>query len=297
MEQLLLDKDLQEQLDKDGIIMAPFLKKEELQKLRAFHAKMHPNGKVPQMRDGIHMTIWCSDKAYKLAIKEGITNIVKAACKRTFAPYRCINPVFIVKRKGADTTFPIHQDWSIIDERNHTAFNLWIPLEDVNEQNGALWFVKGSHHINTYIRGAGYLFPRLYDVEEHLRPKMTQYKVKAGHALIFYHRMIHGSPPNQIDMPRTVISMSIVPKEVPLQIYFQKGKETPLKIYQPADDFIYEFDNVRDDTGSVPPVGKLVATQPPYIPQAMTVDFFEQHLPPKQNPFLKVVKLVKKWVS
>ena len=66
---------------------------------------------------------------------------------------------------------------------------------------------------------------------------------KQGHGL--YHRLIHGSFPNQDDQPRIVVSFSVLPKEASIHIYFQSGVESPLQVFHPPDDFIYHFENVR----------------------------------------------------
>lgn len=264
MEELFQNPDLQTELDRDGVVAIPFLNEAELAELRAFYAEMHPDGVVPQMRDGIHMTIWCSDLNYKVKIRERLREIMQPALERTYKDYRIVSPVFIVKRKGKDTTFPIHQDWNVVDESKHRAFNMWIPLQDVDEKNGALWIVKGSHRLPNKVRAAGYLFPNLYGLEEHLKPRMEAMCIKAGMALIFYHRVIHGSPPNQLDEPRAVAAVSVLPKEVPLHIYFQPNKDHKLEVYHPPDDFIYEYENVRDDSPFDSPIGEPVEVLPSY---------------------------------
>lgn len=265
MEDLFLQKPNQDLLDEQGVItLSSFLKPEELQALRDLYFNYHPDGIPPQMRDGIHMTIWCSDSKYKTEIREAIKEIIRPACERYFKDFRVVTPVFIVKVKGQQTTFPIHQDWSVVDETKHRAFNLWIPVVDVDAKNGGLWMVHGSHRMPTYVRGAGLLFPQFYKAEPYIREKMVPVDAPAGTGVLFYHRSLHGSPPNQSDQPRIAIAVSILPKEVPLHIYFQQDEKSPLEVYHPHDTFIYEFENVRDDTPKIPPKGQLVATLPPH---------------------------------
>jgi hypothetical protein len=199
------------------------------------------------------------------------------AAARTYKDFRMVSPVFIVKRKGADTTFPIHQDWNVVDETSHRAFNMWIPLHDVDEHNGALWIVKGSHKFPNHVRGPGYLFPKLYHLEDTIRPLMTPMKMKAGQALIFYHRVLHGSPPNQGETPRSVVAVSILPKAVPLHIFFQQDEKSPLRIYHPHDEFIYEFENVRDQTAFHPPSGEPVEVQAPFQQLDFTEEWFKEY--------------------
>ena len=60
-----------------------------------------------------------------------------------------------------------------------------MPLQDVNENNGAMWILKKSHNINRPIRGAGYLFPNYGPILEELKKRATLFSMKAGEALIF----------------------------------------------------------------------------------------------------------------
>lgn len=279
MENLFRNADLEGQMDERGVVTVPLLNAEEVQAIRDFYDELHPDGIPPQMRDGIHMTIWCSDYDYKVRVRERLKEIVMPACERAFKDFRIVTPVFIVKRKGGDTKFPIHQDWNVVDEEKHRAFNVWIPLHPVDAENGSLWHVPGSHRLPTTVRGAGLLFPNLYDIEDHVRPVMHSLSLNAGQAMVFYHRLIHGSPPNQNDQPRIVVSFSVLPKEVPMHIYFQPDVKSPLQVFHPPDDFIYHFENVRDDTDKVPPVGQLVAERPPHTPVHLTPEVFDAHFP------------------
>lgn len=237
-----------EELTQNGIVKVAFLNEDELHNLRSFYGSMHPNGEPSTMYDGIHMTIWDSDLDYKLKIRDGIKAIIEPAFERNFMNYRAISQQFIVKRKGNDTTFPIHQDWAIVDEEKYFSLNIWIPLQDVDEKNGAMWIVKRSHKIGNKVRGAGVLFPDYIPYIEQLKPHMTSFAMKAGEALIFYHSTIHGSPHNQSNEPRVTIQVTLVPKEAPMHVYFQKSKDTPIELHHPMDDFSFYYDNIREES-------------------------------------------------
>lgn len=267
MEPLFRSIDLQEGLDQDGVVTVPLLNADELQAVRDFYYTVNPDGVVPQLREGIHMTIWCSDPDYKAHIREELQRLLQPAMQRLFHDCRLVTPVFIVKVPGQQTTFPIHQDWSVVDETRHTALNVWVPLHDVDERNGGLWAVPGSHRLGNHIRGPGHLFPNLRSIESAVRPRMRAAGGQAGTATVFYHRVIHGSPPNLSEAPRVALACSILPRDVPLHIYFQRDAESPLRVYHPPDDFIYGFENVRDQTALRPPEGEPVASLPPYVPR------------------------------
>jgi hypothetical protein len=136
--------------------------------------------------------------------------------------------------------------------------NIWIPLQDVDEKNGAMWIVKGSHKIDRKIRGAGILFPDYYSILNELKPYMTSFSMKAGEALLFYHCTIHGSPANQSHNPRIVVQVSLIPSQAPLQIYFQKQPLAPLEIHSPDDDFVFKYNRIREDSEIMPPTAQPV---------------------------------------
>ena len=121
MNELLINDEQGKLLKRDGVIKIPFLTDSELQAIRNFYLAEHGSDDPPSMYDGIHMTIWHGDLEYKLRIKNTLGQLLKAACSRTFRAYRAVTPQFIVKRPGAETVFPVHQDWSIVDENNYVS--------------------------------------------------------------------------------------------------------------------------------------------------------------------------------
>jgi hypothetical protein len=244
------------ELQELGVVKIPFLSDTELSELNQFYNNEHPTGQPPTMYDGIHMTTWHKNLDYKLHIKSQLKKIIDPACERVFVNYRAISQQFIVKLQGNETTFPIHQDWAIVDENKYFSLNLWIPLQDVDEKNGSMYIVRGSHKINKKIRGAGILFPNYHQYLDFLKPQMIQFDVKAGEALIFYHSTIHGSPYNQCENARKVVQVSVLPKEAPIQIYFQSEKDSPLEIHHPEDDFNFYYNDIREESETRPPTDK-----------------------------------------
>jgi hypothetical protein len=263
-------------LAKFGAVKIPFLTSDELNEVRTFYEEVHNGKEPPTLYSRIHMTIWHSEKEYKFEIYQRLKRILEAACERTFKNYRAISHQFIVKLPGNETDFPIHQDWSIVDETKHQSFNIWIALQDVDETNGAMWVVKGSHNIGRKIRGPGYLFPDYTGIVKDLRPSMTQYPMNAGEALLFFHSTVHGSPRNLSNAPRVAVQVSVVPKDAPLQIYFQKQEGDSLEIHQPEDNFAFSYERVREDSALVPPTAKATEYKPAFEVQAVTLDEVRQ---------------------
>ena len=261
---LLKDDQLNQQLESKGFIKVPFFDDQALAEIRNFYNEIHHNELPPNLYDGIHMTTWCSDKDYKQKVKVFLEQKFLAPTNLYFKDYRSMNHVLIVKIDGQETEFKIHQDWSVVDEHQFQSVNIWVPIYDVDENNGALWLVEGSHNLNQRIRGGGILFPEYPEVFKAIEHRVSPIPMKAGEALIFYHSLLHGSPPNVSGKPRIIAVNSIVPKSAPLRVHFQKDSQSLLEVYEPADDFVYMYEQLRTDSLIMPPPGKLVEKFPSY---------------------------------
>lgn len=246
------------QVTKNGYTVSPFLNNLELKKLRSLLEELHPNFSNIEMNYGIHMTSWMQDDDYKMHVKREIDKIFAPAVARTFQNYRALNHVFIIKSKNEENTFPVHQDWSIVDESKNISYNIWVPLYDVDENNGALWIIKKSHRYKTQYRGAGDLFPNYESYMDLLKPYIKPIKVKAGQALVFYHSTIHGSPPNKTENLRSVAACSVIKKNAPLCIYYKNPQTNNIEIHQPSDDFMFKYKNIRVDSKITPPTSKPI---------------------------------------
>lgn len=259
------DKKLQSELEENGFVVVPFLKEEELNALCQFYRNEHHYQDPPNFIENIHMTSWCSDADYKRNITVGLSTVFQEASHRFFENFRRLNHVFIVKKSGQQTTFKVHQDWNVVDETKYQSVNVWVPLHDVDESAGALWVLKGSHRINRKIRGAGYLFPEYGNYTNELEKAAVSIKLKAGEAIVFYHSVIHGSPPNLSGKNREAACFTVIPKEAPLCIYFQPSMNDALEVHQPEDDFMFNYTDLRKESRQIAPTKNAIKKLNPYI--------------------------------
>ena len=285
----LKSKEQQQVLDTNGFVKISFLKANELEALRSFYHEIHPDGEAPEKIDGIHMTTWCSDSQYKVKVRQKLSEIYKAPIKRLFKDYRALNNVFIVKDSGKGTSFKVHQDWNVVDESKYAAINVWVPLYDVDEHTGALWMLKKSHTIRRDVRGSAYLFPNYSPFFDELEHAATSVSLKAGEAIVFYVNAIHGSPPNLGASPRIASCFCLVPEKAPLHIYFQKQEGDPLQVHTPPDDFMYQYDNLRQETLVHPPTSTPEQVLPSFENKPVTLKELQPFLSTKRKwwSFLK----------
>lgn len=259
------DKKLQSELEENGFVVIPFLKEDELKGLCQFYCNVHHHQDPPHFIENIHMTSWCSDEDYKRNISEGLSTVFQEASHRFFENYRRLNHVFIVKRGLLESTFKVHQDWNVVDETKSQSVNVWVPLHDVDEKSGALWVLKGSHKINRPVRGAGYLFPDYSKYTNELEKAAVSVTLKAGEAIVFFHSVIHGSPPNLANKNREAACFTVIPKDTPLCIYYQPEKNLHLEVHEPSDDFMYRYKELRKEAHITPPTNKAKHVLASYV--------------------------------
>lgn len=280
---LLKEKISQKELEENGYVILDLLNSEELAALNNLYNQIHLNEEPPEFIDNIHMTIWCSNSKYKQTVKTKLENVFSSITTNFFENVRSLNHVFIVKRKGPKTTFKVHQDWNVVDEAKYQSVNVWVPLHDVDKDGGALWVIKGSHKINRPVRGAGYLFPDYSTHIAELEKVAVSVKLKAGQAIIFYHSIIHGSPPNLATDYRKAACFTVIPKEAPLCIYFQKDELSKLERHEPKDDFMFNYNHLRTETYTNPPTQDPFIFKEPYINRAVSADEVRNALTPRKK--------------
>lgn len=282
---LFKDKKLQAELEQNGFVIIPFLGSDELKALNHFYQTVHHQQEPPHFIENIHMTTWCEDFEYKNSVSENLAKLCERPSEAYFENHRRLNNVFIVKKSGTETTFKVHQDWNVVDETKYQSVNVWIPLHDVDEKSGALWVLKGSHRVNRNIRGAGYLFPDYSAYTKELEKAAVSVKLKAGEAIVFYHSVIHGSPPNMGNQSRKAACFSVIPKDAPLCIYFQPEEERQLEIHQPSDDFMFRYTELRKQAHISPPSEEPVIVLPSYKNRPLELKELSTFLKNKKSIF------------
>ena len=106
-----------------------------------------------------------------------------------------------MKAPGEDSyTYP-HQDWTFVDSPDYFSMTVWVALVDTHEQNGALGFIRGSHRF--FDKPIGSPSPEFQTCPQGHEALLYEYlefvPLKAGEAVVFDNRTIHGATPNRTD--------------------------------------------------------------------------------------------------
>lgn len=161
---------------------------------------------------------------------------------------------YSVKPPGAEGELGPHQDFSLVDERSSTSLYAWIPLEDVDESNGTLHVVPGSHRFCNAVRSQH--VPSTFDeVLDRVHRESVRLDCSAGEVVVMVSGVIHHSPVNTSDHVRLAAHGILVPVDVPLVFYYADDATPPDKVecYEfDLDTYVRHIHQGRPDPGVVP---------------------------------------------
>lgn len=209
------DPHLQDAFEKDGYVRIPFLNEGEIADLKEFYNR-YPSS----FEKGFHPTMFNPDTEYRKRADQKIRSVTEP--KLDFLKgYYALYGNFMVKEPGEESRMKLHQDWTYVDETKAESLAIWFPLQDLDDTNGVLQVVPGSHRINNIIRGPG-VFEPYHEVEEYLLENcLENVYLKAGEAILWDHRVLHCSPANLSSKRRISVTAILIPEGEEVHHYYQ----------------------------------------------------------------------------
>ena len=185
------DKKLNDEFNKYGYVVVKLLAGEEVGQLINFYLS-NPN----PVKSAFHTTHFATDKDYKQKVHQAISAALAPPVKHLLPNYAAAFANFMVKEPGGNNPMPLHADWTYVDESQAVSIAIWMPLVDTTPENGQLGVIPFSQNLSHHIRG-----PRILQWEFPFNEKLINtmgklLPVKAGEAVIYNHRLLHFSPPN-----------------------------------------------------------------------------------------------------
>lgn len=244
MKPLFLDEKNQLFFEQNGFVLLPALSKDEIDELISFYSN---TGIKDEKGYGFHVGM---DNENKEMVKNMVTTLTRIALPKV-QPYlhdtQLFTASYVVKEPNKTGVVPPHQDWAFVeDETQHCSVTCWIPLQDVNIDNGCMGVIIGSNSFFDSVRPSP--SPQVgTPLKNHMFtifPYLKLIEMKAGEALIFDNRTIHASPPNITAEARLAIGLGFTQREAEIRHYFLKPgtKDTLLK-YNIDADFFLKYDN------------------------------------------------------
>lgn len=201
-----------------------------------------------------------------------------------FVDHQVVFSAFVVKHPGDRSGMAPHDDRSFVDDRTARSATAWIPLVDTGpeEDNGWIGVVPRSHRAAPGLGGtaiAEWFVPYRSVFAEHLVPV----PVRAGGAVVWDSRVIHGSPPNRSLVDRPALVVALAPTDAPL-VHVRGTSRRGRDIYRVDQEFHLEhspiavarrmpeypvIDHVVDPDPLVDPkvIQKLCGLAEPPVPQ------------------------------
>jgi hypothetical protein len=234
----------QGEFDRNGWTTLPLLNEEAVEKLRQLYFS---TAKPEKGQAGFYVGLNAENKEEVRQVRDQIRDLFFQEAGHHFNNIQAFTASYVVKEPNPKGVVPPHQDWAFTDETRFSSATVWIPLQDVNIDNGALGVINGSHRFFTEPRPSP--SPQAKSViSDHLStlfPWMQLVTLKAGEGLIFHNNTIHASPPNTGNEIRIAAGIGISQAEAPLLHYYQTPGSDPAEMicYDVDEAFFIQFDN------------------------------------------------------
>lgn len=237
---ILKDESINNSLIHKGFVVLPMLTESEITIFNNLYKKWHPTDPKE-----FYKSYFSNNVEYKNEVEQTILKYCTPKLEEYFVEYLPFGAMFVVKPKGEKGHIPPHQDWSFVDETLHWSLNMWLPLQDVDENTGTIRFLEGSHFFMQTIRGAE--TPELYShLKNEIELNLTDISLKAGEAVFFYHGIVHCSHYNENDNARVCLGLSLVQTNVPIYFHFLKQNEELPDKFEVNTSFFINYAHNRD---------------------------------------------------
>jgi hypothetical protein len=229
MRQYFKDINLDKRVKSDGFVVIPFLNAVELSNLKNTFNSI-PKSEI----NSFYATSHQPDLDFRMRMSEIIKQNISSTLNEYMLDMDLLGGAFIAKPPFYNEVLQPHQDWNIVDESTFRSFNVWIPLVDLNHENGAIMVMPGSHNwIDTYRHSSiPCAFSQIHSL---LLENMQTLYLMAGEALIYDHALIHASHENKSGEIRVACASGIKPKEADMLLYW--NNDGKIEKYQSNADF------------------------------------------------------------
>lgn len=217
------------ELQKEGFVVLPFLSESEISELTSFFKQ-----NITLDEGDFYATAHAKESSFRSKMSDKVVEVIQDKVDSYFQNHELLGASYIVKSKRLSQTLQPHQDWNIVDESKHRSYNIWIPLVDLDDENGAILVMPKSHSWITNYRHSS-ISCSFQQVHQQILENMKPLFLKAGEALIYDHALLHGSMPNLSQNDRIACACGIIPNNAEMRFYWNnQGK---VEEYESSKEF------------------------------------------------------------
>lgn len=238
----------------------------ELEKLYTTHHQFDDKG--------MYNTLYSKDIDHRKLIHNELSKILEGYLDKQFEGYKILYSVFFLKGPATNSYLLTHQDLSIVDEEKYSYIHLWIPLDNITTQNGAICIIEKSHHLYAPYRGMSIPFSCI-NIQDNIKKYLKPIELNKGETLVFDPKTLHCSLPNKTNKTRPVVVVILAPMESNIQVCYQNPMTNKIEVIAQEDDFFLTSHHFIDSSKERPSTGKHTKFVD-YIPHLYTKDEFEE---------------------
>jgi len=291
MRKLLKNDELNNEFYSKGYVKFPLLSKTEINEIKTFYNSIKTKHNTTESY--LHTTLNTSNEE----IIAKVNTFLRPYFTKNLNQYliNCDYTIagFLVKDKGKNTKVNLHQDWTYVDEKNYTAFNLWVSLIDTSKNNGCMQFVPYSQSIANTLRVSPDIPSFFKNYEDKIIPFLVDVPTKAGECVMFHQSILHASHPNKSNTERIACISCGYPNETTLLHHYMPNANDYSNIEQ-YEININSLINLKKD--SRPSNAKLIQNIS-YDPPKITFKEFEKYMLTKLSLYDKLRVYLKKIVN
>lgn len=241
MRPILIDPDLNAQFEELGWVVVPFLSPEEVDQVVQIYRETGPAPGDPRL--SIFFDYQSGSPDYKRAASNALRPIWERHAADILDDYELFYPEFIMKWPGYRSGFAPHQDVTFVDESKYRTVSIWVPMVDVTGEDGAdaglICMLPGSHRWVEWPQAWNPEFPFSGLERDIIEKHSVGVPVRAGEGLVFDHRIVHFSLPNNNPVPRLVCDGNFRPREAEMYHYRSSG-EGSFDLYAIDEEFFFD---------------------------------------------------------
>lgn len=249
------DPILQEEFNKNGYVIIDLLSTKEVDSMKAVYKEC-----FPRQDDEFYINVYDTDFDKRKIVSTRTQALLKPYTDKLFNNFKFVVSAFTYKKSGTSKDFQMHQDITITDEDKFPSISIWCPLQDVDATNGALYIVPHTHKLPSTARG--YNLPsRIEKIPEYITTNYARLvPLRKGQAIIWDHRLLHGSGPNHTNVDRIASVSLLVPHNAPILLYYAPkppvNNVAAVEVLEMADGYYDTYDVKTKPSGEAVSVYK-----------------------------------------
>ncbi len=190
---------------------------------------------------GFQASMYLASAEERRRIFQEISGHLQPSIDTVLPGWRIVVANYLAKSPQPDgTEVALHFDWAFVDETTDLTLNVWTPLMPVDEQNGCLEVVVGSHRECPFPRSHGDPCPRRGWVARHCPERLRSVPLVPGQAVVYDGRLLHGSGINRSGRERLAVGCVLARPQSSL-LYYHRVDPTAVEVFAVDPTFYWDY--------------------------------------------------------